>query len=304
MIIHNIIKSTLVTFPERSTKMTSKVIFVKNFEEDSSKVLMITDITPFHPRSHIFPDQPADIGIITIEDKDFRVIDVLTGAINLKSGQLYLDKENFVKRKTLGWIFIVAHVLDVSSCNLNFRFIKNVQLKVNKQYRKRLSASHSADHIATLALNKATKGLWKKKTLEDSLGNPDLNRLSIKNAKLNETRSIDHFRFGKSLRKKGFDVSTFFLQLNNIEKNINQLVAEWIGVDSRIEIAFTSLELDANRYWKCELPDGNACIPCGGTHVQSLTEFESIEISIKSIKESPEIIMEVIPTLRLDYVRT
>ena len=48
------------------------------------------------------------------------------------------------------------------------------------------------------------------------------------------------------------------------------------------------MRIDANgpgltdrREWVCELPDGTARIPCGGTHVTTLAELGSVRVTLE-----------------------
>ena len=72
---------------------------------------VITDVTPFHPVSHIWPDHPADKGTLTIKGMKFEVVDCQVGAVELASGKLHVGTAIPVKRDAEGWVFVVVHVV-------------------------------------------------------------------------------------------------------------------------------------------------------------------------------------------------
>ena len=52
---------------------------------------VITEMTPFHPVSHIWPDHPADKGTLTAMGTGYEVMDCQVGAVELASGELHLS---------------------------------------------------------------------------------------------------------------------------------------------------------------------------------------------------------------------
>src|SRR5215510_4985105 len=151
----DITTSTYVTFPTGATAGFSRVLWVKEQNAEPCRAIVVTQETPYHPIDHIWPDQPADLGSITVEGMTFTVVDALTGAIHLESGQLYLDQEIPVKSGVGGWIFVVAHLVALPADYPLMRLRgKPVWLEVDKRRRQLLSASHSACHLMALALNK------------------------------------------------------------------------------------------------------------------------------------------------------
>lgn len=63
---------------------------------------VVTEETPFHPVSHIWPDHPADKGTLTIKGMSFEVVDCQVGAVELASGKLFVGTEIPVKRDAEG----------------------------------------------------------------------------------------------------------------------------------------------------------------------------------------------------------
>lgn len=72
--------------------------------------LLVTDLTPFHPQSHLWPDQPGDVGTVRWEGGEAAVGPCRMGAIS-PEGELFVDTEIPVKRGADGWAFVVVHPL-------------------------------------------------------------------------------------------------------------------------------------------------------------------------------------------------
>ena len=81
---------------------------------------------------------------------------------------------------------------------------RHVELVVDADYRTRLSVGHTACHLASLALNRAVADRWKKEVRADGLGAPDFDGTAIDVSLIVENGSVDTYRLGKSLRKRGF----------------------------------------------------------------------------------------------------
>jgi len=186
-----------------------------------------------------------------------------------------------VKRGGEGWTWLVAHRLDVSEPPAWLAAGAVISLEVDSSRRAGLSRGHTACHLASLALDLAVTELWRKDPGSDALGNPDFEGRANQTSRIHEDGSVDDYRLGKSLRKAGFDTEMFSATLSEREDAINTRLAAWVdsGAASRIETDGPSI-IDRRR-WRCELPEGDAVIPCGGTHVRSLSEFESISVALE-----------------------
>ena len=66
------ITPTITQFCHQTWQLEAKVLHV---ESDESKAYLITDVTPFHPISHIWPDHPADKGTVNFGDLQYTVDD-------------------------------------------------------------------------------------------------------------------------------------------------------------------------------------------------------------------------------------
>ncbi len=290
MSLKDISKSTLITFHKGATSGLSKALVAREFDPASRKAVILVEETPFHPLNHRWPDQPSDFGTLEINGVALPVIDALMGAVDPVSSHFYLGEEIPPKGGEVNLLSVVAHIVSFPE---NFPITKiegkMAKLDVDSDRRKNLSAAHSACHLMSLALNKSAKEFWKKEVQKDSLGNPDLDRQSIQSSSLTEKGSVDHYRFGKSLRKAGFESSVLFERIKDFESSVNKQLKDWLAAASGIVVEATGLAtIDSQRTWRCRLPDGNAVIPCGGTHLNSLGELKALNVSFELIPDCPE----------------
>ena len=282
--------STLIHFPGGATSGTATIIAYKQAVSHSEKLIIITDSTPFHPLDYNWPDQPCDKGTLKIDEKIIPVDDCLIGAVHKKTNEFLVDQEikNLkIKRDDPNWYFVVAHMIDPAAVNSHELTGKKVQLEVDSQYRLALSRSHTACHLAALALNKITAPFWKK-TPEyyDSLRNPDFDREALISSKMNEEHSTEHYRCGKTLRKKGFDSPLFLTEnvLKEVELAVNNQLLEWCRDKNGIVISIQPEKtfLHEVRKWHCVFSDEKeAVISCGGTHVNAVTPHEKVVVTLK-----------------------
>lgn len=181
--------------------------------------LLVTDLTPFHPQSHLWPDQPGDVGTVRWEGGEAAVGPCRMGAIS-PEGELFVDTEIPVKRGADGWAFVVVHPLAGSH---HLVIGSPVELKVDAEARHALSLGHSACHLVALALNRALTPYWRKETSElDALGQPDFDRLAIQHSRVEPRRSKEQYRIGKSLRKKGINSEALLADLDRIALQVNE----------------------------------------------------------------------------------
>jgi alanyl-tRNA synthetase len=262
---------TRVTYPSGAHHGTSQVIETVPLGEAYG---VVTEETPFHPLDHTWPDQPADRGTMN----GLPVADCVTGASD--GTRLYVGEEIPVRRGTDGWDWHVVHVLATPVTG-------EAELAVDTSYRAALSAGHTACHLAALALNSALADRWRKEAALDSLGRPDFDQTAITTSRILEYGSRDVYRLGKSLRKKGFDAEN--LDLARLARQIDDQLKEWIAADAPVNVHSPSPSLVARRRWTCSLPEGEAAIPCGGTHVSRTSELPSVHVSLS--QEGAELTM-------------
>ena len=244
---------------------------------------VVTETTPFHPVSHIWPDHPADKGTLN----HFQVVDCQVGAVELASGELYVGETIPVKRDQPGWVFVVVHCLPADCCGIELG--QSVTLSVDKQYQSALSRGHSAGHLSYLALNKVLteQGYWRKDAdRKDPHGHYDFNSYAQVTSFVTPDKCLDTYRLGKTLRKRGLNSADMLAQLKEIEQQVNQQLVQWIELGSKVKVECHGNALTDSRYWQCDLKQGEiAVIPCGGSHVGSLTEYAAIEVCLTQLDE-------------------
>ncbi|MGL6150966.1 MAG: hypothetical protein ACRC1N_07230, partial [Aeromonas sobria] len=156
--------------------------------------LLVTDLTPFHPQSHLWPDQPGDVGHARWEGGEAAVGPCQMGAIS-PDGELFVDSAIPVKRGAEGWRFVVVHPL---TGDHELAVGSQVELQVDSAARHALSLGHSGCHLAALALNRALIPYWRKEVNErDALGQPDFDRLAIQSSRVEPMGSREQYRIGK-----------------------------------------------------------------------------------------------------------
>ena len=271
---------TIISFCHDIWCLSSPVQMV---ESDSKYFYVITQTTPFHPVSHIWPDHPADRGTLD----EYPVIDCQVGAVELSSGQLFVGCDIPVRRDETGWVFVVVHCLKKGCANLSVG--QEVTLTVDKPYQQALSRGHSAGHMASLALNKVLVelGYWRKDAeRKDPHGYCDFNSYAQLTSLVGKDQCVDTYRLGKTLRKRGLNSAELFSTLNRVEEQVNIQLEQWLMLKTEVNIKCCGDSLTDSRYWQCDLGEGViAEMPCGGTHVRSLQEFKEIRITLTQLDE-------------------
>ena len=266
---------TIVSFADGTVRGQGTVQYVRNI---AAGVVAVVDVTPFHPVDHTWPDQPGDSGVIRSKDGEVRVSEAVMAAVS-DDGIFAVGAEIPVKRGTEGWTWLVAHLLSGDAPDWLSEG-ESVSLVVDEQRRAGLSRGHTACHLASLALDLALADLWRKDPGRDALGAPDFEGRANQSSRIREDAAVDEYRLGKSLRRAGFDSETFSATLAQREAAINARLAGWIASGAPSGIRVDGPTIVDRRTWRCELPDGTAEIPCGGTHAASLAEFASISVAL------------------------
>ncbi|MFS0852377.1 hypothetical protein [Microbacterium sp. 179-I 3D4 NHS] len=266
---------TLVTFADGAVQAESVVTRVVPSPEGD---VVVVESTPFHPVDHTWPDQPGDSGVLRAGEDEVVVTEALMAASGAE-GEFAVGSEIPVRRGSEGWTWLVAHRLDGAAPDALTEG-SHVRLLVDEDRRAGLSRGHTACHLASLALDLALADLWRKDPGPDALGSPDFEGRANQSSRITEDGSVDEYRLGKSLRRAGFDTEAFAATLAEREASINAQLRRWVesAAASRIETEGGTI-IDRRR-WHCALPEGEAVILCGGTHVDSLAAFAAITVSL------------------------
>ncbi|WP_433242095.1 metal-dependent hydrolase [Streptosporangium sp. CA-135522] len=274
--------STLVSYPAGEVRGRSAVVGAVPVGDRYGTIVAET---PFHPLDHTWPDQPADVGTIG----GLTVVDCVTGAVAEDEGEsersVHLGEDIPVRRGTPGWSWLVVHVTDAPVPG------EEVELVVDAGNRRALSAGHTACHLTALALNAALAGRWRKEPAADGLGHPDFDQTAITSSRILPDGSLDLYRLGKSLRRKGFTTEGLAEELPEIARLVNDRLKEWVAADAPVWIDSPGPELTARRTWRCGLPDGEVAIPCGGTHLSRTSELGSVTATLELSGDGSELTM-------------
>ncbi|PJG58128.1 hypothetical protein [Aeromonas cavernicola] len=278
----------------------TRVSFVLGHHQEQASVvccqrgdttLLVTDLTPFHPQSHLWPDQPGDVGHVRWEGGEATIGPCRMGAIS-PDGELFVDTAIPVKRGAEGWRFVVVHPLTGDHA---LAVGSQVELQVDSAARYHLSLGHSGCHLAALALNRVLIPYWRKEVSErDALGQPDFDRLAIQSSRVEPYGSREQYRIGKSLRKKGVNSEALLADLALIEEKVNQQLADWITAGGEISRSRAGEAIIDSRYWHCTLEGLEVTIPCGGTHATDLQALRQLHVQL-SISEDGFVLISKMP---------
>jgi alanyl-tRNA synthetase len=194
-----------------------------------------------------------------------------------------------VRRSERDWNWHVVHVLAEDPGPVTG---ERVELEVDAVLRHGLSAGHTACELVGLALNRMLAGRWSKEARPDALGAPDFDKLAIIRSRIRPHASVDHYRLGKSLRRKGFSAEGLAADLPRIEAGVNALMERWMTEDAPVGVRTEGPGIDALRHFCCGLSDGDVQVPCGGTHLSSTGELGSLAVTLGLSEDGTELRME------------
>ncbi|AUG78435.1 metal-dependent hydrolase [Kitasatospora sp. MMS16-BH015] len=284
--------TTHVSFPAGAVTGESPVLAVHPLAD--GRYAVVTEATPFHPLDHTWPDQPADLGTLTVGGVAHPVVDCLTGAVGPEGGEPLVGADIPVRRGDEEWSWLVLHVL---AADPGAVVGATATLAVDAERRGLLSASHSGCHLLALALNAALAPRWRKDPgRSDAFGHPDFDSLAMDTSVMDTEASTDTYRIGKSLKKKGFTVDAgegfpaLAEALPALTEDVNARLAAWVAADAPVRIEVPGPELTARRQWHCELPDGSAQIFCGGTHLHHLGELAELRTELRLSEDGSELV--------------
>lgn len=279
-------RDTRVTYPGGALRATSRVLHTAPAPD--GRLAVITDSTSFHPVDAAWPDQPADAGVIRVGGTELPVRDAVVGATD--GSVLHLGADIPVRPGTEGWAFLVAHLVDGDSAIAEG---DDVEIEADAATRRALSTGHTACHLASLALNRVLAGRWSKPAREDSLGSPDFDGAAISSSRIVPGGSVDRYRMNKSLRRAGFDTASLAGELDDVQGEVAELLERWIASAAPVRVEAEGDGLTDRRAWVCELPDGTARIPCGGTHLTSLAELGDVTTAFTVVDDGGTPVLEM-----------
>ncbi|MGV3714036.1 metal-dependent hydrolase [Pseudolysinimonas sp.] len=262
----SITSDTIVDYPAGALASRGTVLATLRVEGGLGVVL---DRTAFHAVDAGWPDQPADRGTLA----GHPVLDAVVGATD--GGGIVVGRDIPVRTGTEGWSFVVVHVLPADA---GVQPGDEADVTVDAGYPAALSAGHTGCHLASLALDAALADAWSKEVTSDALGHPGFDALACQSSRISEHGSTDVYRVGRSLRRRGFDPAALD-DVAALADRANAQLAAWVATEAPIRIDRDGDGLGARRRWVCALRDGDAVIPCGGTHLASLAEAAAISVT-------------------------
>ncbi len=278
------VDDTVVTYPAGATSGSATVLHVEPVKELFAVLL---DTTPVHPVDAGWPDQLADRASFEWNGGSAAIVDCVVAAT--EGTQLFVGDDIPVRKGTEGWVFVVAHlVANAPPVGIV------VTAQVDEKARRAVSIGHTGCHLASLALNRAMADRWSKSVGQDALGAPNFDGEANDVSSILEYGSHDTYRLGKSLRKKGFRTEGLSDDLTQLENMINASLTEWVAGKTAVRIDRDGERLTDRRYWVCPLPEGEARIPCGGTHASNLSELKGLtaRLSLTDNDGTPVLVME------------
>jgi alanyl-tRNA synthetase len=267
-------RDTSVTYPAGAVNVRSTVQHVEELGDGTAAVLLET--TACHPVDAAWPDQGPDRAVLVRGGgAPLPVLDCVVGATD--GEVLHLGADIPVRKGTDGWAFVVAHLVQGPAPAEG----ESVELQVDEEHRRALSAGHTGCHLASLALNRALSDRWKKEMAPDALGAANFDAAAIDTSRIGEYGSVDTYRLGRSLRRKGFLTDGF--DPVPVQAAVNEVIASWVG---------------DRRYWECDLPEGTVRIPCGGTHARSLGAFQEVSVDLALAEDAGTPVLTMTTTVR------
>lgn len=279
-------RDTRVTYPGGALTASSRVLHVAPASD--GRLAVITESTSFHPVDAAWPDQPADAGVLRANGVDLPVRDAVVAATD--GTDLHLGDDIPVRTGTEGWAFLVAHLVDGDATIAEG---DEVEIEADAATRRALSTGHTACHLASLALNRVLADRWSKPAREDSLGNPDFDGAAIASSRILPDGSLDRYRLNKSLRRAGFDTASLAGELDDVRVAVAEQLERWIASGAAVRVEAAGDGLTDRRAWVCELPEGTARIPCGGTHLDSAAELGSVTTSFAVVDDGGTPVLEM-----------
>ena len=279
--------ATIVTYPGGSTAEAASVTAI---HDNGDRRVVVTDITPFHPLDPWWPDQPSDLGTMTLADH----VGAIERAVLVGCGEgaptVRIGDSQGIKRSDPSWVWSVGHVIP-STAAPQILPGDTCRLEVDPVYRRAIATGHTACHIAALGLNIALTPYWKKSTRTDALGNNDFDQEAIFLSTIGEFNSADHYRIGRSMRKAGFSAEAFWERFDQTAPEVAQRANDLLREIESITVSPDRTPFHARRTWIAKYKGRELSIPCGGVHIADPRELKSIEIDFSRSQDPSEFVM-------------
>jgi Ser-tRNA(Ala) deacylase AlaX len=255
------------------------------------RLAVITESTSFHPVDAAWPDQPADAGVIRSAAGEFPVRDAVVAATDGESLRLGADIP--VRTGTEGWVFLVAHLVDEGSA-----LAEGDEVEIEADAATRACPVGRAHRVPPRVARPQPRP---RRPLVEA--GP---RRRARQPRLRRCRhrliADPARRVGRPLppqqvaaARAGFDTASVQGDLDDLRRSVAAQLDAWVatGATVRVERDGDGDGLTDRRSWVCELPDGTARIPCGGTHLTSLAELAAIEPSFTVVDDAGTPVLEM-----------
>lgn len=247
---------------------------VKHSEVLSGVRTIVAACTPCHAESPSWPDQPPDQAVVEWGDRRINIEPVVLAWDEHRLQHPRADRQD--QRLVVAHKVVGGSPPDIASGD-------PITIRVDKERRGNLSRAHTASHLFALALNEVTGAMWRKAPPRlDSRSNPDFDSLCIAESKIDEHGSLETYRLGKSIRKKGLQTQELTDGWVGVVDRAAALCRDFIRTGAEVSVAPSQpCEYSERRSWLAGAPI-DAVVPCGGSHVQRTSDVGSITATAKS----------------------
>lgn len=215
--------------------------FYKNYFQfqSKSKIIRINENKIYLEKTVFYAEsggQESDTGTIKFNDMEFDVNNV-----------------QYEEKDTSLWK--TAHYI-VSDKNINdlLKVGDEVDLLINQERRKKLSAYHTASHLLFIAAEQVRHGIQK----------------NVIGCHIKEDSARFDFRTDEKFNEE---------EIQLIEKYVNELIS------NKLDVKTYYIEQDSpERVWECD----GIKIPCGGTHLDNTSHLNFLKVKRKGIGKEKE----------------
>ena len=117
------------------------------------------------------------------------------------------------------------------------------------------------------------------------MGAPNLDNAAVTRSEISPEASTDHYRLGKSLRKKGFDAAGFLADIPARTAAVNAALSGMLEDPAEVAITPARGPLGDRRLWSTRLNGADVSMPCGGTHLANLDELAEVTVALTATED-------------------